>query len=46
MTHMQPTDLVFVPKGGWRAVVGLQNIIGSYFIALFLLTYFGGLFKD
>jgi len=45
LTHMQPRPYNLVPLGGLRVICGFQSLVGSYLLALLLLTYFRPLFS-
>jgi hypothetical protein len=45
LTHMQPRPYNLVPTGGLRVICGFQSLVGSYLLALLLLTYFRPLFS-
>jgi hypothetical protein len=45
LTHMQPRPYNLTPVGGLRVICGFQSLIGSYLLALLLLTYFRPLFS-
>ena len=42
---MQPRPYSLVPTGGLRVICGFQSLVGSYLLALLLLTYFRPLFS-
>jgi hypothetical protein len=44
LTHIQPRPYNLMPTGGLRVICGIQSVIGSYLLALLLLTYFRPLF--
>jgi hypothetical protein len=45
LTHIQPRPYGLVPTGGLRVICGIQSMIGSFLLALLLLTYFRPLFS-